>query len=69
MNDGIRPSTGDDDLRKKLAVAIFNPGATEGYKDDRTLTEWQADAVMRVLTAQGRPVGVPGEWLNDGAYA
>lgn len=39
------------ELRKIVATAIFDPGATEGYKGDRTLTEWQTDAVMRVLAA------------------
>ncbi|WP_037437845.1 hypothetical protein [Sinorhizobium fredii] len=40
-----------DALKKKMAAAIFDPGATEGYKGDRTLTEWQTDAVMRALDA------------------
>lgn len=38
------------DLEKRIATAIFDPGATEGYKGDRTLTEWQTAAVMRVLS-------------------
>jgi len=37
------------EVRKRVASAIFDPGATEGYKGDRTLTEWQTDAVMRAL--------------------
>lgn len=41
--------TGTD--RKAIAAAIFDPGATEGLKGERTLTEWQTDAVMRVLSA------------------
>lgn len=39
----------DPKLRKIVAAAIFDPGKTEGYKGDRTLTEWQTDAVMRAL--------------------
>jgi hypothetical protein len=35
-------------LRERISRAIFDPGQT-GYKDDRTLTDWQTDAVMRVL--------------------
>lgn len=38
-------------LRKAIGAAIFDPGATEGYKDTRTLTEWQTDAVMRAILA------------------
>lgn len=38
------------DLRKQIAFAISDPGnAGEGYKGERTLTEWQVDAVMRVV--------------------
>lgn len=41
--------------RNAIAAAIFDPGTTEGMKGDRTLTEWQTDAVMRVLsTAPGQ---------------
>ncbi len=36
---------------KAWAAAIFDPGATEGLKGDRTLTEWQTDSVMRALSA------------------
>lgn len=48
------------ELRKAVGAAIFDPGTTEGYKGDRTLTEWQLDAVMRALAAaaldaQGTP--------------
>lgn len=37
------------DLKKAVATAIFDPGATEGMKGERTLTEWQVDAVMRAI--------------------
>jgi hypothetical protein len=38
------------DLRKRIAFAISDPGNSgEGYKGDRTLTEWQTDAVMRAI--------------------
>jgi len=37
------------DFRKRIASAIFDPGATEGLKGDRDLTTWQTDAVMRML--------------------
>lgn len=44
-------------LRERISRAIFDPGQTEGYKTEkRTLTQWQTDAVMRVLgyaTAEG----------------
>lgn len=36
-------------LRERVSRAIFDPGQTEGYKGERTLTDWQTDAVMRVL--------------------
>jgi hypothetical protein len=36
-------------VRARVAAAIFDPGETEGYKGERTLTEWQVDAVMRAL--------------------
>lgn len=42
------PTTAD--LRKAVATAIFDPGATEGLQGSRTLTEWQTDAVMRALS-------------------
>lgn len=38
-----------DDLRKKIMFAIFDPGASEGFKGDRDLTTWQTDAVVKVL--------------------
>ncbi len=59
MTTAIKPGVCDEALRKKLAAAIFDPGATEGCKGDRTLTEWQTDAAMRVLTAQRQ---VPAAW-------
>lgn len=40
------------DLRKQITFAISDPGnAGEGYKGERSLTEWQVDAVMRVVEA------------------
>lgn len=45
----------DADLRKRLTRAIADPGAKEGYKGDRSLTQWQVDAVIRALRAvEGR---------------
>lgn len=39
------------EIRKRVAFAISDPGhAGEGYKGDRSLTEWQTDAVMRVVS-------------------
>jgi hypothetical protein len=38
-----------ENLRGRIMRAIFDPGATEGFKGDRDLTTWQTDAVMRVL--------------------
>ncbi|WP_162252691.1 hypothetical protein, partial [Rhizobium sp. Root483D2] len=37
------------ELRKRVMFAIFDPGASEGFKGDRDLTTWQTDAVMKVL--------------------
>lgn len=37
------------ELRKRIMFAIFDPGASEGFKGDRDLTTWQTDAVMKVL--------------------
>jgi hypothetical protein len=34
-----------------IAAAIYDPGSTQGYKGDRTLTEWQADAVVHTILA------------------
>jgi|GEM_PF-2124934 len=49
------------DLRKRIAAAIFDPGATEGRKGDRDLTTWQTDAVMHALgvatTSEGKNNG------------
>lgn len=38
-----------DDVRAALGRAISDPGATEGFKGDRSLTEWQVDAAIRAL--------------------
>jgi hypothetical protein len=43
------------ELRKRVMRAIFDPGATEGFKGDRNLTTWQTDAVMRVMASYGKP--------------
>lgn len=44
----------DEKTRKAIGAAIFDPGATEGLKGDRTLTEWQVDAVVRALSQEGK---------------
>lgn len=36
-------------LEKKIATAIFDPGHVVGYKGERTLTQWQVDAVMKAI--------------------
>ena len=36
-------------IKKEIAQAIFDPGAFVGYKGERSLTDWQLDAVMSVL--------------------
>ncbi|SMD18642.1 hypothetical protein [Rhizobium sp. RU36D] len=36
-------------LRERISRAIFDPGETEGNRGQRTTTDWQTDAVMRVL--------------------
>lgn len=41
---------GSEDLRKRVMQAIFDPGATVGFKGDRDLTTWQTDAVMNALS-------------------
>lgn len=59
--------TGTD--RKAIAAAIFDPGATEGLKGERTLTEWQTDAVMRALTASAsepEPVALERSYYTEG---
>jgi hypothetical protein len=63
-NDDLRnppPETNvrvKEDLRKRVMLAIFDPGVTEGFKGDRDLTTWQTDAVMRVLaTTEGSDNG------------
>lgn len=59
MNDDKNPAPSTnmlptEDLRKRVMRAIFDPGATEGYKGERDLTTWQTDAVMRALaTTEG----------------
>jgi hypothetical protein len=40
-----------------IAAAIYDPGSTQGYKGDRTLTEWQADAVVHTILALIPPTG------------
>lgn len=45
----VELAMGSDDLRKRVMRAIFDPGATEGFKGDRDLTTWQTDAVMHAL--------------------
>ncbi len=57
----VRTMTGTN--RKAIAAAIFDPGATEGPKGERTLTEWQTDAVMRVLSALTASASEPVTWL------
>lgn len=43
-------SAGLGGLERAIFRAIADPGATQGMKgDDRTLTQWQTDAVMAVL--------------------
>jgi len=42
------------DLRERIFAAIYDPGATEGYKGNRTVTEWKTDAVMRALAEKER---------------
>ena len=37
------------ELRKRIMFAIFDPGASEGFKGDRDLTTWRTDAVMKVI--------------------
>jgi hypothetical protein len=37
-------------LEKAVFDAIFDPGAEVGMKHDRSLTSWQTDAVMNVLS-------------------
>lgn len=63
-NQRVRPAAADQgvrDLRKAVGQAISDPGATEGYKGERTLTDWQADAVLRILALLPKPVEGAGE--------
>ncbi|WP_172373286.1 hypothetical protein [Mesorhizobium sp. NZP2234] len=39
----------NDNLLSVIFRAIADPGLTEGYKGDRSLTQWQAEAVMRAI--------------------
>lgn len=48
-------------MRKAIATAIYDPGQTEGYMGDRSLTDWQTDAVMRALSARPIPADEPTE--------
>ncbi len=50
-----KPAPDVAQIRAKVAQAIFDPGATEGYKGDRSLTDWQVDAVMRALITTPPP--------------
>lgn len=44
-------------IRERISRAIFDPGQTEGIRRAKqTLTDWQTDAVMRVLGFADRPV-------------
>ena len=61
--DGPTVKAGTEALRKAVAAAIFDPGATEGYKGERTLTEWQVDAVMRALAQPKQPALGAGEFV------
>lgn len=53
-----------DDLRKDIFTAIFDPGAEVGMKHDRSLSDWQTDAVMNVLDRRAlTPSRIGGEGL------
>ncbi|MFC0305144.1 hypothetical protein ACFSTI_20925 [Rhizorhabdus histidinilytica] len=54
-------------LRKKLGSAISDPGVTQGYKGERTLTEWQLDAVMPIVleALRGASGGGAGAKVGD----
>ncbi len=39
-------------LRKLIGNAIYDPGQLAGYKGERTLTDWQVDAVMAALATR-----------------
>jgi hypothetical protein len=54
-------------LRKKLGSAISDPGVTQGYKGERTLTEWQLDAVMPIVLEALR--GASGGGVEDSYIA
>jgi hypothetical protein len=39
------------EIRELVRFAISDPGhAGEGYKGERSMTEWQTDAVMRIVS-------------------
>jgi hypothetical protein len=40
------PAIGEEEARRLIGNAIFDPGQLAGYKGERTLTDWQTDAVM-----------------------
>lgn len=54
----------DAGLRKRIMSAIFDPGATEGFKGERDLTTWQTDAVMRVIDAEVEPMRADAKLLD-----
>jgi len=43
------PAMSSKELRELIRSAIGDPGRTEGFRNDRSTTVWQTDAVMRVL--------------------
>lgn len=53
------------DLRKQIAFAISDPGhAGEGYKGERTLSEWQVDAVMTIVDRLEKERDYAVRWAN-----
>lgn len=54
----------DAGLRKRIMSAIFDPGATEGFKGERDLTTWQTDAVMRVIDEEVEPLRADAKMLD-----
>src|SRR6476469_4661679 len=52
-------STDSVELERAISSAIFDPGAEVGMKHDRTLTQWQTDAVMNVLQRLQAAASVP----------
>ncbi|WP_018900443.1 hypothetical protein [Rhizobium sp. 2MFCol3.1] len=47
----LRATPPADPLRSRIMKALFDPGATEGFKGNRDLVAWQADAVMRIINS------------------